>query len=581
MRIKHIFLVLSITLSLGAFAQHNEEVTIEGTYRPKVNKVNKILMNPETPQQSIEMPNTEVNVLDVDHRFRLHLDKLSPMNYNNRKGLGDDAAKNFLMAGIGTRVSPVFLYKHNSHLTKNLGLGVGIKHYSSWLDIKDYAPSGFMNNAFDIGLTSSKYNNVQLGGNVYYKNDMYHYYGVNLVEHPLTEQEIEQFCPRQTYNTVGGHFGLVSTSTRVGEVSHKLGLDYHYTFDNTYAREHFAGAEYGIGYTQNWWGDKNHPQRIGLDLGFQYEFFDSSHTVIYDIVLNRHDLYLLKFNPFFEMSDEFYKLHLGVLLDGVNRVQNKDKFLAVRPDINGSLYVLNKKLEFYAGLNGGRKLTTYSDIISENPFVGCDFGMLAQNVKLGFDGGVRTNIAEIVDLHFGVRYRHTDNDLFYVPDWRIAGQQGFANKFDVIYDETQLVSVLADIRVKLRSSLTADMGFAYNNCKPTTEEYAWYRPSKEAKLKLTYDVNDKLALNSTFLYQGGRYAKVWNAGPYWNAKYPPQYYEEKLKDVFDLGLGADYRLQDQLTVFVKADNLLNQKYQLYFDYPVTGIEFFAGIKMTF
>ena len=73
MRIKHIFLVLGITLSLGAFAQHNEEVTIEGTYRPKVNKVNKILMNPETPQQSIEMPNAEVNVLDVDHRFRLHL----------------------------------------------------------------------------------------------------------------------------------------------------------------------------------------------------------------------------------------------------------------------------------------------------------------------------------------------------------------------------------------------------------------------------------------------------------------------------------------------------------------------------
>ena len=99
MHVKHILLALSITLSLGAFAQHNEEVTIEGTYRPKVNKVNKILMNPETPKQSIEMPNTEVNVLDVDHRFRLHLDKLSPLNYNNRKGQGDDAAKNFLMAG--------------------------------------------------------------------------------------------------------------------------------------------------------------------------------------------------------------------------------------------------------------------------------------------------------------------------------------------------------------------------------------------------------------------------------------------------------------------------------------------------
>ena len=576
MRVKHIFLVFSITLSLGAFAQHNEEVTIEGTYRPKVNKVDKILMKPETPNQLIEMPNAEVNVLDVDHRFRLHLDKLSPLNYSNRKGQGDDAAKNFLMAGMGTRVSPIFLYKHNSNLTKNLGLGVGIKHYSSWLDIKDYAPSSFMNNAFDIGLTSTKYKNVQLGGNVYYKNDMYHYYGVNLTEHPLTDQQIEQLCPSQTYNTIGAHFGLASTSTRVGEVTHSGSLDYHHTFDNTYAREHFVGAEYGLGYTQNWWGNKSHPQKIGLDLAFQYEYFDSSHldqTMM--PVANRSDLYLMKANPYFEMGDEFYKLHLGVRLDGVNRVQNKDKFLAVRPDISGSLYVLNKKLEFYAGLNGGRELLTYYDVIGENPFVESDLTMLAKNVKLGFDGGVRTNIAEVVDMHLGVRYRHTDNDPLYVSSCLLSNSpfpnnKNIYNAFDLVYDETRLVSVLVDTRVKLRNSLTADLGFVYNNCKPANEEYAWYRPTTEGKLKLTYDLNDKLALNTTFLYQGGRYAK-----------YPSRYDAVKLKDVFDLGLGADYQIQDQITVFVKADNLLNQKYQLYYDYPVTGIEFFAGLKMTF
>ena len=64
MRIKHILLVISFSLSLSLFAQHNEEVTIEGTYRPKVNKVDKILMQPEAPKQSFEMPDTEVSVLD-------------------------------------------------------------------------------------------------------------------------------------------------------------------------------------------------------------------------------------------------------------------------------------------------------------------------------------------------------------------------------------------------------------------------------------------------------------------------------------------------------------------------------------
>ena len=577
---KHILIAALALLAMQAYAQHDEQVTVEGKYRPKVNKVNKLTLQPETPQPSYEFPSTEVSPKDANRKFALDLEKIAPTGFAAKDDKLFAPTKNFLMAGLGTRLSPVFLYKHNSMLTKTLGLGVGIKHNSSWLNIKDYAPSGYMNNAFDINLTTSKFDGLQLSGGVFYKNDMYHYYGVNLVETPLTDAEIEQYCPRQTYNTIGGHVGLASASKRVGELSHSGSVDYHYTFDNTYAREHSVDVEYGLGYAQNWWGDKSHPQKVGVDLEFQYEYFDASHLDQTSMpVANRTDLYLFKVNPFFEMSDEFYKLHLGVRLDGVNRVQETDKFLAVRPDINGSLFVLNKKLEFYAGLNGGRKLLTYSEIINENPFVGSDFSLLAQNVKLGFEGGVRTNIAEIVDLHLGVRYRHTENDpLYKTDDYNIDYFQPVMpfNKFTLAYDETRTVSVLADLRVKLRNSLTADLGFAYNNCKPTNEEYAWYRPTTEGKLKLTYDLNDKLAFHSTFLYQGGRYAQVVE-----NANYSLTYSTEKLKDILDLSLGADYKVNDQITAFALVDNVLCQKYQLYYNYPVTSIQLFAGVKLRF
>lgn len=567
-------------LAMQAFAQHDEQVTVEGKYRPKVNKVNKLVLQPETPQPSYEFPSTEVSPKDANRKFALDLEKIAPTGFAAKDDKLFVPTKNFLMAGIGTRLSPIFLYKHNSMLTKTLGLGVGIKHNSSWLNIKDYAPSGYMNNAFDINLTTSKFDGLQLSGGVFYKNDMYHYYGVNLAETPLTDAQIEQYCPKQTYNTIGAHVGLASTSTRVGELSHSGSVDYHYTFDAFEAKEHSVDLEYGLGYAQNWWGDKSHPQKVGVDLEFQYGYFDSSHLDQTSMpVVNRTDLYLFKVNPFLEMSDEFYKLHLGVRLDGVNRVLETDKFLAVRPDISGSLFILNKKLEFYAGLNGGRKLLTYSDIIEENPFVGSGFALLAQNVKFGFEGGVRTNIVDIVDLHLGVRYRQTDNDpLYQSDDYNIDyAQFGIPfNRFTIVYDETKTVSVLADMRVKLRNSLTADLGFAYNNCKPTVEEYAWYRPATEGRLKLTYDLNDKLSFNSSFLYQGGRYAKVVEM-----SSHGLTYSTEKLKDVIDLSLGADYKVNEQITAFALVDNVLCQKYQLYYNYPVTGIQLFAGVKLKF
>ena len=573
---KKILAILTLTLmAVSAFAQHDEQVTVEGKYRPKVNKVNKLALQPETPQPSYTIPSTEVDPIEAKQKLSLDLEKIAPTGFAAKKDQLVIPTKNFLMAGIGTRISPIFLYKHNSMLTKTLGLGVGVKHNSSWLNIKDYAPSSFMNNLFDISLSTSKFDGIQLDGGVYYKNDMYHYYGVNLTELPvtLTDAQIEQACPRQTYNTIGGRIGLASTSTRTGELSHSGGVDYQYTFDRFDAHEHFVDVAYGLGYTQSWWGDKSHPQKVGVDVGFQYDYFDATQPDNTNMaVICRSDLYLIKVNPYFEMSDEFYKLHLGVRLDGVNRVKDEDKFLAVRPDISGSLYVLNKKLEFYAGLNGGRNLNTYSSIIAENPFVWNQLELLATNVKLGFEGGVRTNIVDIVDLHLGVRYRHTDNDAFYVLKYEFVDNELICNKFDLLYDETKLVTVLANVRVRLRNSLTAELGFAYNSCKPAVEEYAWYRPTTEGKLKLTYDFNDKLSFNSAFLYQGGRYAKVFTDGGYQS---------EKMKDVFDLSLGADYKINDQITAFALLDNVACQKYQLYYNYPVTGIQLFVGAKLRF
>ena len=574
---RHIILILTLALmAITAFAQHDEQVTVEGKYRPKVNKVNKQVLQPETPQPSYEFPSSEVNPKEAKQKFALDLEKIAPTAFAAKDDKLVAPTQNFIMAGIGTRLSPLFLYKHNSMLTKTLGLGVGIKHNSSWLDIKDYLPSSYMNNAFDISLSTSKFDGFQLGGGVYYKNDMYHYYGVNLEETPLTEEQIAAYSEKTTYNKVGAHLGLASTSTRIGALSHAADLDYFYLLD----REHAIDVGYSIGYASNFWGDKSYPQKIGLDLGFQYDYRMGQGNYLFVV-----DRILFKVNPFFELSDEFYRLHLGVRMDGATRDSDEDKFLAVRPDLSGSLFVLDKKLEFYAGLNGGRNLLRFSDVIEDNPFVWpyCNPSLRVQNVKLAFEAGVRTNIIEIVDLHLGVRYRHTENDPFFVyhtPDADLLspGYDPVFNTFELVFDETQLVKVMADARVKLRNGLTTDLGFAYNSCKPTAEQYAWYRPTTEGKLKLTYDFNDELAFNTTFLYQGGRYAKVWDGIVDWQNF---NFNAEKLNDVFDLSLGADYKVNDQITAFALLDNVACQKYQLYYNYPVTGIQFFAGVKLKF
>ena len=557
-------------MAIPALAQHDEQVTVEGKYRPKVNKVNKLQLTPETPQPSYDFPTTEVNPMEAKQKFALDLEKIAPTAFAAKEDKLVIPTQNFLMAGVGTRLSPLFLYEHNSMLTKTLGLGVGIKHNSSWLDIKNYAPSGYMNNAFDVGLSYEDMGQYRLETGAFFNNDMCHYYGVNLTENPLTETQIEEACPRQVYNTVGAFVKLAPKGYPLGVPVGPGSIKYHYTYDRFGCGDGLVELDYSYVYIPSGWFKKGEsPKKLKVDVDF-----DFNHYKCNDSLINRG---FGRVNPSFEMSGDFYRIHLGASVDGY--VAKNDRGVAVRPDVSGSLFVLDKKLEFYAGLNGGLSMLTFSDFIKENPFVWQLQDFRVKNVKLGFEGGMRTNIAEIVDLHLGVRYRHTDNDPLYITDdYNINNTQSVMpfNKFTLVYDETQTVSVLADMRVKLRNSLTADLGFAYNNCKTTNEEYAWYRPTTEGKLKLTYDFNDNLALNASFLYQGGRYAQVPEFG-----NQGLTYSTQKLKDVFDLSLGADYKVNDQITAFALLDNVACQKYQLYYNYPVTGIQLFAGVKLRF
>ena len=56
---------------------------------------------------------------------------------------------------------------------------------------------------------------------------------------------------------------------------------------------------------------------------------------------------------------------------------------------------------------------------------------------------------------------------------------------------------------------------------------------------------------------------------------------EQLKSAVDIQLGTDYQIEKDLAAYVEIHNLINDKYQLYYNYPSLGFEVFAGIKYRF
>ena len=144
-----IFSILFVFVGFIANAQtHNEQVTVEGTYRPQIKRSERLVKSPEKPENKFNIPNYKADTKEFGYGYNMEVETMSAMSYKAEYGV--ESKNNFLKVGIGTHASPIFLFRHYSDLSKNMSLGVGVNHYSSWIGSKAYKKSSFMNNAFNV-----------------------------------------------------------------------------------------------------------------------------------------------------------------------------------------------------------------------------------------------------------------------------------------------------------------------------------------------------------------------------------------------------------------------------------------------
>jgi outer membrane cobalamin receptor len=54
-----------------------------------------------------------------------------------------------------------------------------------------------------------------------------------------------------------------------------------------------------------------------------------------------------------------------------------------------------------------------------------------------------------------------------------------------------------------------------------------------------------------------------------------------ISEATDLNLKASYLVSDQFSFFIKANNILDNQYQVYLCYPVRGFQALAGLTWSF
>jgi hypothetical protein len=547
-----LIMLIALTAHFPLLAQnHQERVTIEGAFRPAIKDFDKIYVKPNAPETVFPPADTSITTIDRMINSKAELELLSPLAPRSRNDY--EQYNNFVMAGMGSRLSPLFRYEHSSALTSDTRFGLGIGHLSCWTDIKDYAPADFMNNSFDISL-SNNLGTHQLQSRAFYHFDTYRYYGFRPAEYPNLIVDKEKIS--QHYQQLGFASRLASIETDMGYVQHEIGLQYAYLFDQYKSSEHGILLDADLGMTFDWF-DFDGTQTIGVEV--KSAFYANA-----DSLASTNDL-LAGAMPYLHLRGDFYQLRLGLRLNYQNDL---DPQLWLYPVISGNLYLLEKKLEFYAGADGGLQRNSYQSLVKENPWIGSVVPLSWENTLFAFDAGLRAALMQGLDVHLGLRYRDLKNSAFFITDPAAAQ----ANYFTVVYDGMKQFSFLAEAGWMPSEQWEFEASFQLHQYNTDSIAAAWQKPGWEAGLKTQWKPFVNWIIHADMQLRGKMDALIVE-----NAVEKTM----TIDGISDFSLGADYRFNSTFTAYVQANNLLNQHYMLYYNYPVQGFQLNAGIKVRF
>jgi outer membrane cobalamin receptor len=144
-----------------------------------------------------------------------------------------------------------------------------------------------------------------------------------------------------------------------------------------------------------------------------------------------------------------------------------------------------------------------------------------------------------------------------------------------VYDDVKTTSVLAELTYDLTNRIAFSTNVQFDNFELTNQSEAWNLPTLQTSFTGKYK-NPKWYANTNVFYVNERkdllYSNVFPSST--NGL-------ETLASFVDVNLNGGYHFNDEFSVFLKLNNMLNNNYQRFANFNVQGFQALAGITYKF
>jgi hypothetical protein len=559
----------------------SREMTLEREYDPIVQDAAKINTLPVVRDVTIAkrpivysdyavpvLPDKEMNILpagtlmtDVEHSKRngyLHFAGGMLMNFNGDFGyhlLNTDRDKlNVWFSHRSTngnvRSSVDSLAKRKARLNDNIG-GLDFKH------------------RFDAATFS-------LGGNFGYSS--FNYYGYPA---PPAGGNSDS-ATNQGNRYINVYAGIASE--RISSPGYHIGVDYK-NFNQKYAlsKEQDGMTENNLGLDLGISSPVNDGRRFGVDLKMNVLTYTAPAPGGYSSVAdssydNRYELTL---SPYCRMESDKLKLLLGLNLMLVSQDEAE---IFISPNISLDVPVASWSL-FYLNLGGGIESNTMYELSRRNRYINPVFAPDASKTWADLKLGIRSSASAGLWFDIFAGYKYTEADVFYNPSSSLRTDNGFNNVSMAFQPVTQRIQAGATLKYDCKHVFDFYLKGVYNyyNLKyhdtwknvfaaDGLDENSDIEPYGKPALLINAGVNarplEPLTISLNYQVASGMYAYINRENV-------------KMNTINDLSLRASWKFADAFGVYTQFNNLLFQRQELYYGYPLQPFTAMAGFSVTF
>ncbi|WP_298422875.1 TonB-dependent receptor [uncultured Kordia sp.] len=262
--------------------------------------------------------------------------------------------------------------------------------------------------------------------------------------------------------------------------------------------------------------------------------------------------------------------------------ENSKNDIYIYPRITAQYKLSGDNVIAYAGIEGDLKQNSYYDFVQENNFVSPTLAIAPTDQQYNGYLGIKGKLTSSVSYNARASYiAENGKALFQVNEFNPSATSDngytYGNSFNVLYDDVNTISVFGEVNVDITSNFKFGAKAEYFNYSMDQQAEAWNLPELEASIFADYQITENWFAGANIFFIGERKDLVTSAG----GIIAPTSTIVTLDSFIDVNAHLGYRFNDRLTAFVKANNIANQDYQRWVNFPVQQFQIMAGATYKF